>query len=232
MTVVYVLIALLVFGFLIFSHELGHFLCARLFRVKILEFSIGMGPKIFSRVAKKSSIRYSVRALPVGGYVSMAGENESSDDENALCNKKKWQRFLIFLAGPAVNLIFGFLCMILVTCITVFPVFTGADEAALLPTNVISVFKDDAISNSGDNPLMENDRIVKVGSANVHTAYEVSYEIMMQGDEPITLTVVRNSEKIRLENVRFPQEISDGVIFGVMDFKIYGEEANFGNILK
>ena len=79
-TVFYILIALLIFGSLVLIHELGHFLVARAFRVTVNEFSIGMGPKIVSRVAKKSGIRYSLRMLPIGGYVSMAGENEASDD--------------------------------------------------------------------------------------------------------------------------------------------------------
>ncbi len=70
-----VLLALLIFGVLIFIHELGHFLVARAFGVKILEFSIGMGPKVFSKVSKKSGTKYSIRVFPIGGYVSMYGEN-------------------------------------------------------------------------------------------------------------------------------------------------------------
>ena len=70
-----VLLALLIFGILRFIHELGHFLVARAFGVKILEFSIGMGPKLFSVISKKSGTRYSLRVIPIGGFVSMFGEN-------------------------------------------------------------------------------------------------------------------------------------------------------------
>ena len=75
MSIFSVLLALLIFGILIFIHELGHFLVARAFGVKILEFSIGMGPKIFSKTSKKSGTQYSLRIFPIGGYVSMYGEN-------------------------------------------------------------------------------------------------------------------------------------------------------------
>ena len=75
MNFLYILLAIFVFGFLIFIHELGHFVVARLCGVKILEFAIGMGPKILSRKSKKSGIRYSLRLLPIGGFVNMLGEN-------------------------------------------------------------------------------------------------------------------------------------------------------------
>ena len=82
----YILLALLFFGLLIFIHELGHFVVARLCGVKVLEFAIGMGPKLLSKASKKSGITYSLRAIPIGGFVSMLGENGmeavqgSSDD--------------------------------------------------------------------------------------------------------------------------------------------------------
>ena len=97
---IYIIFALLLFGFLILIHELGHFTVARLCGVKVNEFAVGMGPKIFSKVSKKSGIRYSIRALPIGGYVSMEGEGEASDDKDALCNKNVWQRIAITAAGP------------------------------------------------------------------------------------------------------------------------------------
>ena len=78
-----IILAILLFGFLIFIHEGGHFLFARLFKVTVNEFAIGMGPKIFSKKSKKSGIVYSFRLFPIGGFVSMAGEDEVSDDPNA-----------------------------------------------------------------------------------------------------------------------------------------------------
>ena len=86
-----VLIALLAFGFLIFVHELGHYIAARLTGIKVYEFSIGMGPKIFSK-KRKDGIDYSLRALPIGGYVAMEGEDEESNNPLAFNKKPAWPR--------------------------------------------------------------------------------------------------------------------------------------------
>ena len=91
-TILTVLVAVLVFGFLIFTHELGHFLAARAFGVKVYEFSIGMGPKLAWYDSKKSGIRYKLCMFPFGGYVSMAEEGKDdaalSEDPQALSNQK------------------------------------------------------------------------------------------------------------------------------------------------
>ena len=97
MNILYVLLAVVFFGFLIFIHELGHFIVARLCGVKILEFAIGMGPKLLSYRSKKSGTRYSIRLFPIGGYVNMLGENgmelaqgsaEEESSENFFINTK------------------------------------------------------------------------------------------------------------------------------------------------
>ena len=87
----YILLAIFIFGILILVHELGHYIAARCFKVTIKEFSIGLGPKLVSYVSKKTNIRYSLRLLPLGGYVSMAGADENDDDPNAFNKKKPWK---------------------------------------------------------------------------------------------------------------------------------------------
>ena len=84
MIFLYILLALFVFGLLVMIHELGHFLAARAFGVGVNEFSIGMGPTLFSKKGKKYDTVYSLRALPIGGYVSMVGEDGRSYDEYSL----------------------------------------------------------------------------------------------------------------------------------------------------
>ena len=86
----YVLLAILLFGILIFIHELGHYIFARIFGVTVNEFSIGMGPKLISVKSKKTGIAYSLRLLPIGGFVSMAGEDEESEDPNSINRKPVW----------------------------------------------------------------------------------------------------------------------------------------------
>jgi regulator of sigma E protease len=106
------LAAILIFALLIFVHELGHFIAAKLSGVRVLEFALGMGPRLcgFTR----GETRYSVRALPVGGYCAMEGEDAASDDERAFSNKSGWKRFFVLVSGAAMNLLLGFILLLLV----------------------------------------------------------------------------------------------------------------------
>ena len=112
-TLLYIFVALLVFGLLIFIHEFGHFLFARLFGVGVKEFSVGMGPQVFSWRSKKYSTKYGLKLFPIGGFVSMVGEDEESNEENAFCNKSIIKRMCIVLAGPVMNILLGFLLMLI-----------------------------------------------------------------------------------------------------------------------
>ncbi len=102
---------ILVLGLLIFVHELGHFLFAKLFRVRVLKFSLGFGPKIYGKVIGETE--YLISALPLGGYVKMFGENpdeqnvSEEDKRGSFAHKSVLQRFLIILAGPVFNLLFS-----------------------------------------------------------------------------------------------------------------------------
>ena len=109
MTVIY---ALLIFCFLIFVHELGHFLVAKACGVKVNEFAIGMGPAILKKT--KGETKYSVRLLPIGGFCAMEGEDEDSQDPRAFNNKPAWQRALVIAAGPIMNLITCVILMIII----------------------------------------------------------------------------------------------------------------------
>ena len=109
MTLIYFIIIL---GLIVLVHEFGHFVFAKLFKVYVYEFSIGMGPKIFSRKSKKDETEYCIRAIPIGGFVQLAGE-EVDDDENVPKEKKMYskpilQRFLIMFFGAGNNFILAF----------------------------------------------------------------------------------------------------------------------------
>lgn len=220
MILLYLLLTLLLLSVLVFLHEGGHFLAARLNKITVNEFAIGMGPKIFSKVSKKSGIRYSVRALPIGGFVSMAGEDEASDDVNAFCNKNVWRRISTVLAGPLTNLIVGFIGMFILVALT------GP------ATNIVAAFFENATSD--DCGLQINDKIVAVNDIKTHTGNEVVYEITYQGYEPLDLTVIRDGEKILLENVVFPTVEESGVVLGSFDMQFYGiseADTNLGVII-
>ncbi len=217
-----IILAILIFGALILIHELGHFLFARLFKVGINEFSIGMGPKIFSRRSKKSSIAYSIRALPIGGYVSMEGEDESSDNENAFCNKKIWQRFIITAAGPLMNIVLGFLCTVILVSST-----------GYLTTTTVHSFYEEATSSTQEG-LLPGDTITKVGGVYVFTGNDMYYEIMHQGNKPIDITVERDGKTVVLEDVVFPtvKDEGTGIVFGRVDFFPTAEQLSFGGVIK
>ncbi len=217
----YIILALLIFGFLIFIHELGHYLTARLFKVSIREFAIGMGPKIFRRVSKKTGIAYSLRLFPIGGYVSMEGEDTTTEDENGFSRKPVWQRIIITAAGAAMNILVGVLVM------SVLVVFQEN-----LPSTTVAVFDNGEASASYTAGLREGDTVTKVGNTPVYIANDVVYQIMRKGIEPIDLTVIRNGEKIVIEDVIFPTITESGAVFGNMDFRVYAEEKTPLNVLK
>ncbi len=217
MIVLYIFLAILVFGFMIMIHELGHFLFAKKFGVTIEEFSIGMGPKIFSKKGKDGVV-YSLRALPIGGYVAMVGETEDSEDPNAFNKKPAWQRFIIVIAGAIMNLLVGIIIMIILTVCT-----------SQFGSTVIGEFNDNSISD--EYGLQVGDKIIEVAGTSVHTYDELSYEIMRSGYEPIDVTVIRDGET-RTFNVTFPQMVSQNVVFGSMDFRVYGENKTFSTIVK
>ena len=216
-----ILISILVFGFLIFIHEFGHYIFARLFKVTINEFSIGMGPKLLWYDSKKTGIRYAISAVPFGGYVAMAGESEESDDPNSFDKKPAWQRFIITIAGAAVNIVAGYIAMIVLT------------SMVNLGSTVVSGFKDtDYPVSSADSGLSVGDEIVRVDGKRVTMLDDLYYEVMRRGNKPIDLTVIRDGAEVVLYDVEFPQGTESGQTFGVLDFMVFGVKKDFGSVMK
>ena len=207
-----VVASILVFGLLIFIHELGHYIFARIFKVTIIEFSIGMGPKLIEYKSKKTGINYAIAAIPFGGYVAMAGEDADSDDPNSFDKKPAWQRLIITLAGATVNIVAGFIAMIIYTSITMI----GGTQVADYPEADFAV-------RSSESGLMPGDEITHVEGKRVVISDELSYEIMRRGYEPIDITVVRDGRELVIYDVVFPTTEEQGQIFGVMDFRVFGK---------
>lgn len=267
-TILYLLLTLLLLSIMVVIHELGHFLFAKFFKVTVLEFSIGMGPAIYTTKNKKKKTEkskgsiemagsfrqgdagdelalntdalpgepvtqktdFSIRALPIGGYVSMAGEDEASEDVNAFCNKPVWQRFIITVAGAVMNVLLGILCMCLLVGIETTQYAQNGE--GYLVSNTIYGFQENSTSDKCENPLMPGDTVIKVDGVYVHTGNELVYEIMNQGFEPIDIVVNRNGQEILLENVVFPTEENSGVAFGNYDFIMQLERADFLTVVK
>ena len=108
-----ILIAIFMFVIVIIIHEFGHFISAKLLGVKVNEFSLGFGPKLFSKQGKETL--YSVRLIPFGGYCAMEGEDSESFDPKAFGAKKPWKRLIIVAAGAIFNIILGFILAIIMT---------------------------------------------------------------------------------------------------------------------
>ena len=217
MIVLYILLALLAFGVLIFFHELGHFTFAKIFKVAINEFSIGMGPKVFSKKGK-DGVNYSLRLFPIGGFVSMEGEAEESDNPNSFDKKAPYKRLIIVAAGAIMNIIIAVLIVLILSI-----------SSPYFGTTKIASFHNKETSYMG---LEIGDRIIKISDNSVKTLDELSYEIMINGHEPIDVVVIRNGEEVVVKNVSFPVQVEDDFKHGVMNFSVYGEEKNFSSVIK
>ena len=219
------IITVIVFGVLIFVHELGHFIAARIFGVRINEFAIGMGPKLFSYKGKKSGTLYSLRILPIGGYNSMEGEDGDGDGaEDSFCAKPVWQRMIIIVSGALMNILLGFIIMTVI-------VITTKHYAS----NVVDVFvKSEGMTEypTEYGGLKSGDKIIKINGDRVHIADEVSYAIFNEGGKPVNVTVIRDGKKQVIENVQFPTSESGGVVYGVRNFYFKVEPKNLGSTLK
>ena len=224
-TLLTVAVALLVFGILIFIHEFGHYIFARIFKVKINQFSIGMGPKLLWYDSKKTGIRYSLSMLPIGGYVAMAGEDDESDDPNSFDKKPAWQRFIITAAGAAVNMIAGFLAIAILT--TMIPLGNTT------VTRFADVDSGDSFSatSNAEGKLEVGDDIIRVDGKRVWTHDALSYEIMRKGINPVDITVIRDGKTVTLEDVVFPVTEDSGQKFGVRDFAIGYDEKSVGGVI-
>ena len=217
--VLQVVITVLVFGFLIFIHEFGHYITARIFKISITEFSIGMGPRLVWFNSKKTGIKYSLALLPIGGFVSMVGENEESDDPNAFNKKSAWQRLIVTAAGASVNLLFGFVAMIVLTCIlnigntTVGGFYTDEYLAEEYADSELD------LSHRSYEWLEVGDTVTHVEGKRVKIWDELVYEIMRNGNEPVDITVIHSdgSEEV-IEDIVFPTLSSQGQVLGQVDF--------------
>lgn len=210
-----IILAILFFGFIIFSHELGHFSLARLFKVKINEFAMGMGPAIFKIKGKET--KYSLRLFPIGGFVSMEGEDEESVDERAFCLKAPWKRFLIVCAGAVINIVIGTIILAIII-----------SQQNLVGTTQIHSFEEG--SQLEATGLRAGDEIKKINGRYVFSDTDLSYLMFTDPDGSLDVTVKRNGEKVELKDVRFTVVEEDGVEKIKYDMIIMGVDKNIWTV--
>lgn len=208
----YILLAILLFGVMIAIHEFGHFLTAKLLGVKVNEFAIGMGPALWSR--QKGETLYALRAFPVGGYCAMEGEDEDTGDPRAFARQAGWKKIIILCAGSFMNFMLGLV-------ITV-ALFLGITQAR---TPVVTQFAD-GFQHQGADGLMEGDRIVSVDGHGIWMYADVQNYLARNDGHGVDLIVVRDGKRIPLNDFpmgRYDYEYQGrryhgfGLIFGQVD---------------
>ena len=241
--------AVVVFGIIIMVHELGHFIAAKCMGVKVNEFSIGMGPKLF-KFGKKET-QYSLRLFPIGGYCAMEGEDSAGGgevklntdaasaeepempdsppkpDPRAFHQKKVWRRMIIILAGPAMNLVLGFVLLIGYFGFCMLPDENGKVQFS---STTVSLLKEDAPSYQ--TGLRPGDTILKVDGKTVFTDRDLAMLLQNDEDGVFNMTVRREvdgkEQKVKLEGVTFQIVTEeDGTRYLQYDFYVQGIPRTF-----
>lgn len=185
MTIIYFI---LILGIIVCIHEFGHFLFAKKSGIYVYEFSIGMGPRLFKWNRKNDETEYSIRLLPIGGYVQMAGEDLEADKkseipkEKQMQNKKWYQRFLTIIAGVMFNFILAIVLLFIIA------LMNGAPS---LGTKIGEVSSNSPAALAG---LEKNDKIIKVGNRNVNNSDMLMLELQVGKEKSVTFVVEKEDK--------------------------------------
>lgn len=207
-----IIIAILMFSFIILFHELGHFLLAKKNKIRVNEFCLGLGPTLFGFT--KGETKYSIKLLPFGGACMMEGEDDESDAEGSFGSKSVWARISVVAAGPIFNFILAFVFALIVIGVAGFdrPVIQGVREG--FPAE--------------EQGLAEGDVITRLNGKNIHFYREVSVYTFFHADEAIDVTYERDGEEYTCTIEPKYDEESGRYMFG-----IYGTYARTrGNVLE
>lgn len=201
------LVAILAFVLLIIIHEFGHFIAAKICKVRVNEFAVGFGPKLFKK--KIGETVYAWNLVPLGGYCAMEGEDEGSSDERAFCNKGPLKRLFIVANGAIFNLILG----LILVAITLIPSKSFA-------STTIAKFEENAVSSQYG--LEVGDEILSVDGRKIFSTYDLSYAFTGVDDGAVDMTVKRNGEKVNLKGVQFKTEKENDISYVEVDFYVKG----------
>lgn len=183
----YIVLAILFFGFLVAIHEFGHFFTAKLSGVKVNEFSIGMGPQILRKKGQETV--YSLRLFPIGGFCAMEGEEEATDDARSFAKASALRRFLILIAGSAMNFLVGILILL---CLF--------STVQMTTTAVIDSFAD-GCSAYAEGYLQPGDEIIKIDGHRVLIYNDILTLFARGNGKTVDLVIKRDGGAICLESV-------------------------------
>lgn len=211
------IIAVLLFGLIIFLHELGHFVTAKLSGIRVNEFALGMGPTIFH--FERGETKYALRLFPIGGFCAMEGEDEESDDERAFGNKPVWKRILVVAAGAIMNLVLGLLLMAIIV----------VQQPTYASTTISQFTENSALEAAG---LEAGDRFVSIDGYSINGDRDLSFALGLANPESVDIVVDRNGERITFENVRFNTVEQNGQQVLSMDFYVEPIQRSFGSVIQ
>ena len=197
-------------GFLILIHEGGHFLAAKFFKVKVEKFSIGFGPRIFSKQGKETT--YSISLIPFGGYVQMTGEMERSDEKGAFNNAKILHRIAIVASGPIINILFGIIVYFIL-------ILTSGVYASTIIEEIIP----EALPNISN--LQVGDKIIQINDEKIRIKSDIDKALAENKGEEISIIALRDGKEISAKVT--PTEYTDGVY--ILGIKLERLEANFND---
>jgi regulator of sigma E protease len=199
LNIIYILIGILLLGVLVILHELAHFTLAKINKVKVEEFSVGMGPLLTSIQGKETV--YSIRALPIGGYVRMLGEEEESKDERAFSSKSPLRKLSIVAAGPIMNLL---------VAIVIFA-FLGY-VSGFATTTITTIMEDSPALQVG---LQAGDKIIKINDSKISSWNDITTEIILNKNKPLELTVERSGVEYDFNLTPMYLEEEDRYLIGI-----------------
>jgi regulator of sigma E protease len=188
-----------VFGLLVLFHEFGHFITAKLNGITVHEFALGMGPKVFKIDGEETT--YSIRALPLGGYIRMEGEDEQSEKPGSFSEKSPWRRLSVIVAGPMMNFVLAILLFAMIFSII------G------IPTTAIDEFTDRSPAQAAG--IQQGDQITAINNVTIDSWDDV-YENISQSEGEITLTVERDNETITYQLQPITEEETGRKIVGIV----------------
>ena len=196
-----ILFAILLFSFLIFIHELGHFVAAKLSGVQVNEFSLFMGPAIWKKQVGETL--YALRCIPIGGYCAMEGEDGGSDNPRSFDKAAWWKRLIILVAGAAMNFVSG---------LALLGICYAPAEAFITP--VISIVEEGCSLAEG-NGIQVGDKLLELDGEKIYVSGDFETILSLNGGTTHDLVVERNGERVLLEDVTMERrEFADGVRFG------------------
>ena len=196
-----ILFAILLFSFLIFVHELGHFVTAKLSKVQVNEFAMFMGPAVWKKQVGETL--YTLRCIPIGGYCAMEGEDGGSENPRSFHKAAWWKRLIILVAGAAMNFVAGVALMGIVYA-----------PAEVFITPVVSIVEQNCSLAEGDG-IQVGDRLVKLDGERIYVSSDFETILAIKGGDRHDMVVERNGEMVLLEDILLERRIfEDGERFG------------------